>query len=487
MDGTRQAVITDVDEWISRAPGRKTAGIYRLTGVAGSGKSALAHEIARRCYEQRILAASFFFDRETADCNSPKKVWSTIAREMAGHDRDLVAPMAQALEDDPSIASAPPSRQFQSLILRTCNDSSPSHPAVIVIDALDEGVNTRADEEMLAILRDDLPKLGRPYSVFLTSRPDKNIERYLSNRDHIFEQFIELDSDENRSDVASYIGSRLRDVATEHILDESWPTQELLERFTERTEGLFIWASTVCEYIWFATDPEEELEQILADKSHQCLRAEEQMDRLYRLILSKCNWDDAFTRAYQLIMGAIVAAKRPLSASALQLLHHGVVKPNIVQRVVGSLGAVLSSSTQDESPLRIIHQTFRDFITTRASHNPDGHQISVNEQDHSARLAAICLRIMNEGLSGKISGTGYLERGMSDAGIPQVGEISEQLWYACEFWISHLDSVERLETSPTMEEMYEFLENRFILWIDVISSKSILQSINPILLRMKVI
>lgn len=472
----------DVDDWVSRAPERKTAGIYRLTGVAGSGKSAVAHQLARRYHDKKILAASFFFDRETVDRNSPKKVWSTIAREMAGHNSDLLAPLALRLEEDPSIASASPSRQFQSLILGTCKDLSSNTPTVIVIDALDEGMN----DEILEILRDDVPKLREGYCVLLTSRPDENIDHYLSNCEHVFQRFIDLSSEDNKADVASYIWSCLCAIAKRRKLDETWLKQEIYPKFIERAEGLFIWVSTVAAYIIRATDPKGELRKILADGHQQTLRAEEQMDRLYELILSNCHWDDAFESAYPLIMGAILAVQRPLSVSALQILHRDAIEPDVVKRIVGSLGAVLTSSENDERPLRIIHQSFRDFLTTRALHNPLRSRFFINEKEQSARLAVFCFRTMNEELSAGISGTGYLEEWVDDAGIPRVGEISEQLWYACEFWKSHLDSVENSEIGPLINEMKDFLPNRLILWIEIVSSKGTLQSVNTILLRAKV-
>lgn len=175
-----------------------------------------------------------------------------------------------------------------------------------------------------------------------------------------------------------------------------------------------------------------------------------------------------------------------LSASALQILHRDALKPNIVKRVLESLGAVLTASTEDGGPLRIIHQSFRDFITIRASHNPDRCRFSVDEKVHSIRLAIICLRIVNEELSNVISGMGYLEQWVRDEGIPGVGAISEPLWYACEFWISHLDNVETLGTGPLIVELNKFIGNRLILRMEVVSSKGTLQSLSEVLHRAKV-
>jgi len=54
-----------------------TARIFFLTSVAGAGKSTIAHTVAQRCHEERLLVSSFFFDRNFTD--RPKRLFSTVA------------------------------------------------------------------------------------------------------------------------------------------------------------------------------------------------------------------------------------------------------------------------------------------------------------------------------------------------------------------------------------------------------------------------
>jgi hypothetical protein len=51
----------------------------------------------------------------------------------------------------------------------------------IIIDALDEGYNT----DLLALLRDKVPKLPTTFRIFLTSRADEEIVSFLSQDKHI--------------------------------------------------------------------------------------------------------------------------------------------------------------------------------------------------------------------------------------------------------------------------------------------------------------
>jgi hypothetical protein len=53
--------------------------------MAGTGKSTIAHTIARAYFEQDRLAASFFFSRGGGDTGSASKFITTIAMQLAVH------------------------------------------------------------------------------------------------------------------------------------------------------------------------------------------------------------------------------------------------------------------------------------------------------------------------------------------------------------------------------------------------------------------
>jgi hypothetical protein len=53
--------------------------------MAGTGKSTIAHTVARAYFEQGRLAASFFFSRGGGDVGSASKFVATIALQLAMH------------------------------------------------------------------------------------------------------------------------------------------------------------------------------------------------------------------------------------------------------------------------------------------------------------------------------------------------------------------------------------------------------------------
>ncbi|KDQ10762.1 hypothetical protein BOTBODRAFT_75706, partial [Botryobasidium botryosum FD-172 SS1] len=74
LSDTREALLEEIWQWIKCSDTSDGAKIFCLTGVAGSGKSAIAHTVARRCHEEGLLASSFFFSRDVAERNNPRKL-----------------------------------------------------------------------------------------------------------------------------------------------------------------------------------------------------------------------------------------------------------------------------------------------------------------------------------------------------------------------------------------------------------------------------
>src|SRR5882762_3066494 len=150
LPGTRVTLLKDIWSWIHSADIGDAERIFWLSSVAGAGKSAVAHTIAKRCREEDLLGSSFFFDHSDEGRNNPKKLFSTIACDLANFNPDIRRQVVSAIELDRSIATAPISRQFDELLCAIMY--SGVNPVVIVIDALDEGYD--ADLQLLTILRD---------------------------------------------------------------------------------------------------------------------------------------------------------------------------------------------------------------------------------------------------------------------------------------------------------------------------------------------
>lgn len=154
---TRGVTLSIILEW-ARSPDRQN--VLWLRGVPRSGKSAIAHSVAQALYESGQLASCFFFDRQDRFHNTPQLLFTTIARDIASHHPTIAAEISEALEREPALGSAHFSRQFEAFISGPLRRHPIDQPIIVVIDALDETRRDGADTDLLAILRDELPKLS---------------------------------------------------------------------------------------------------------------------------------------------------------------------------------------------------------------------------------------------------------------------------------------------------------------------------------------
>ena len=478
LSDTRKALIDDIIEWIFLADGSAGAEIFWLSDVAGTGKSAIAHTIAQYCHDRGILGSSFFFDRDIPDRRTPQKLFSTIARDLVKLGNNLADYVSLVLEADRSVASACQTRQFDQLILKPFLHHSIGRPVVIVIDALDEG----CDLETLKVFRDNIPKLPGTFRIFMTSRPLYDIVTDLSEARHIRRRSIEIHGDSNLKDIAVYVRNRLHYISSRKQLSADWPGEARTNDLIKKSEGLFIWVSIASEYLCTSSRADQKLSTLLYERNLSSNSMETKMDSLYAEVLSTCDWSDHdFVQDYHSLMGAIMAVKSPLSASALQSLHR--TSPELdIDGVLRPLGSLLTGLYGDQ-PIHILHLSFRDFLTCRAQSSPIHQHLYVNEREHNHRLASLCLNVLNKDLMSQMPGTGYLTGSGSDQkGIPSVNKslISEVVWYACRFWTEHIIEIKEPQSDTLLDSLREFVTGKLMLWVEVLSTQYPVQNLSRV-------
>ncbi|KAF7978469.1 hypothetical protein HWV62_45591 [Athelia sp. TMB] len=474
MSGTRVATLSLILQW-SRSVDQHN--ILWLKGVAGSGKSAIAHAVAQMLHADGLLTSSFFFDRESPSCNTPRLLFTTIARDMARRSPTIAEDICATVESEPALASAHISRQFEAFLKGPLCRHPAERPVIVVIDALDESIRDESDTGLLTILRDGIAKLPSNFRLFLTSRPTRVIERFLSQKDHISSLLLDIGSAENRRDIAAYVDAMLLDAAIGLQMGAPWPDEALIRDLKLMADGLFIWITTVFSYLRNAHKPRAKLRALLSKyHPHGPLEPTKKIDALYGSILEVCgDWDDPdFRDDYALFMGAVMAVKRPLSLATLRALHgdkQELLLPNLPQR----FGSVLVGLHNEHEPIHTLHLSFREFITARAADNADTRKFFLSEKEHSQRVAGLCLRAMIRELADtSITGVGFLAKDEDDEpGIPQLAGVPEHLLYACESWGDHIHDIEGPINTGIMEILQEFLLRDDTTWVEIVSSQSI--------------
>ncbi|KAF7964467.1 hypothetical protein HWV62_7308 [Athelia sp. TMB] len=473
LPGTRVNILSLIHDWLRS---RDNCCIFCLKGVAGSGKTAISNAVAQALNADGLLSSCFFFDRANASRNTPRLLFSTIARDIAGLYPAIAADIAASLEKEPALASAHLSRQFEAFIAGPLRRHQIDRPIVLVIDALDEAVPDEADADLLTILRDEVAQLPTNIRIFITTRPTRVIQQALSDEEHITSHTLAIDSVETQHDIAAYIDFMVRSKAIRSQMGTPWPDQALIDDLKIRAGGHFIWIATVFAYLRSAHHPRRKLHMLLSSSSAhgQVVEHMRKIDYLYASILEACgDWNDPdFRKGYALFMGSIMAVKRPLSLAALRALHGGsqeLALESLPQR----FGSLLVGLQREDEPIHTLHLSFREFITVRAAERANTQKFFLSEKEHSQKLAELCLQTMVREMTGApITGGGYLTEFVIDMpSIPKLADISEQLLYGCESWSDHVCDIEG-PTIAVANILQEFLPHHHTTSIEIVASKS---------------
>ncbi|KAJ7607698.1 hypothetical protein FB45DRAFT_698893, partial [Roridomyces roridus] len=171
LPNTRQHYIDNVMTWICSDNVHGADQIFLVADVVGSGKTALAHTIAKQCFDTGLLASSFFFD-ETDHCVRPRDFVFKTAHDIGSKYPEVADEISAVLKADPRIIHfLPTTNLFERLVLGPLVRSQIRGPVALVIDAL----NDAETSDVPLILRTQIQQQAGLFRVFVTSRPDHAI------------------------------------------------------------------------------------------------------------------------------------------------------------------------------------------------------------------------------------------------------------------------------------------------------------------------
>ncbi|KAF8311319.1 uncharacterized protein EI90DRAFT_3097554 [Cantharellus anzutake] len=455
-----------------RNTGNSENRVLLVTAVAGAGKTSLAHSIAEECSKGGMLLLSFFF--KAGEQSRPDHLFSGMARSLATHDPTYRSYLISTIQKDPTLATASFPMQFEKLVAEPFRLKAPpsDSPGMVIIDALDE-CDEQAFKYLAKILWEQVPKLPSNIKFLVTSRQFGLLGPCLSNYSVIDRLSINLSDDANVRDCDIYIRMQLRELKNmhPHLKGELDDEDKLVQDMLGRAGGLFIWISTVFRYMQHTRRPPMRMLEELLDTGANRSKApaEGEMDRLYTRVLEKCDWgNNDFMHDYPIVMGAILIAQQPLSVAAWD----AILSPHLrspVHYTLEELSPLVSGVGDSHIPIRVLHQSFRDFLTERVGpQSPTLHRFAVDVRRENANVALRCIDILNKDLS-SVESLGLIEEGLSkEAQLPPIAEgtLSEQLYYACRYIVHHLNQVqEPLEVLNG--SFHAFLNQQVVHWVEV--------------------
>jgi hypothetical protein len=453
-------------EWIDGGGDRP---ICWFSGPAGFGKSAVAQAIADQCDTAHTLAASFFFSRGAGSRARITGLIPTLSYQLTLSIPDTKSSIQDILQSDPTIPYQSLEDQFQKLIVnpvRTLNE--PIGTMVIVIDALDECDDKAGIEQFI----ENLLRASRdlPFLFFMTGRAENHIIRWFAPPEiHSTTYCLALQEFDAHRDIHKFLQSRFSTILRQNPrlfqgVQPPWPSVEDVERLVEKSSGLFIFASTLVDFVTDGRDaPQEKLKSVLSTHAG--------LDPLYKQVFSAAPAINCFGR----VIGTIMLVRDQLSIDAIGRLLQ-ITTAEVLQTLL-AIQSILSIPDGNDEPVRILHASLRDFLTDKKRSG----DYFIDPPIRHTSITADCLKIMTE-----------------DAKENKLAH-NEATLYACQNWCHHLHAAlieedkTHLLNSMTSASLTSYLQNfksqSIGYWVNTLlhvpNSAHVINSLEEIILCLK--
>ena len=469
LPGTRETFLQEICDIFNNLDERAPR-VCLVTGVAGSGKSAVAHTIARLYDEQKRLGSSYFFVSTDVTNRNPKNLFTTIARDLSDHNPWYKSALWEVVKNDRALRTTQsPKEQLERLIIEPSKDIHAIGPLVIVIDALDESGVKASRRHLLSALSEQIAKNALPTNLrfLITARPETDILTELASSPHIVcKQMGDIPESIVNGDIERFIQHSLHQYTE---LESFWPHHEWRRLLVHHSQKLFQWASTACNVI--RGDGAEGLN--LRERFEILMQVDNSegvhpLDKLYQTILEQRFALVGAQHRFREVMAVVLSLNEPLSITSLSELFSGSLN---VRDIISPLGSLLDGVFDENKPIRPLHTSFYDFLLDNARSSIFSVHI---EPRHSLSLGLALLACMRNMLRFNICD--LKDSRVPNTAIPdlpmQVNRaIPPHLAYSCQYWMHHLQHANC--TPDLFTEITFFFKDIFPFWLEAISLLSL--------------
>jgi hypothetical protein len=467
--GTRVAFLDFIISWVNDPASEHGLVLF---GQAGTGKSSIAHEIARLFNKMHRLTSSFIFLRREQSVRKAYHLFTTLARDLADRYPSFKIALGKVVKDntDLRLGTRDYHSLFESLILEPLKDLHIVGPILVVIDALDESGDTAGRIGLHSFLAENLKRLPSNFRVVITSRPEHAIVSVLARASSVKIKYMndtELAA-ETHEDILTFLREKLR----------SDKFGDYVEALAKKAEGLFQWAAVASQLV---LDPPERfdyseemcIKQLLEPSTKR--RGQDLLDELYKEVLEGYFKDQEARDLFRSVVGQLITSIEPLTIrSLIPLRQHASYNKRSDAAVTGllqRLGSLLSNVNSSDKNLPIIplHTSFRDFLINQDKSG----DFCVGVRDAHHQLADSCLNLLLDPLNGLKFNicnleTSYLANDDVEDLKTRVDEhISPALFYACRFWDDHLKHTDF--NAGRFGEVETFFKEKFLFWLETLS------------------
>lgn len=458
--------------------------------MAGTGKSTISRTVAQSLASKKVLGASFFFKRGEQDRGSARKLFTTIASRLVANEPALAASIRDAIDADPTLPNKALKDQFEHLIRKPLQSlegrpTKPKRMIVLVIDALDECEQEDDIKVIISLLSQARTLSSVRLRTFVTSRPELPIRLGFNTIKGQYQDLVlhEIPKPVIEHDIAAFLEYRLKEIRDEYNalsagnrqLPSNWPGTEAIQTLVQMAIPLFIFAATTCRFI--QDDPASRLNEVLNYHSMTEHDESDQFNATYRPILDRLiagkkeTAKKSLVEEFRTVVGSIVLLAEPLSTASLANLLN--IPLSVIDRRLMSLHSVLSVPTSAESPVRIFHLSFRDFLVDHDKR--DTNPFWVSERVTHEKIANRCLELLSSDnrLKKNICNLDISGMARVDVGSAVISShLPAAVRYACLYWVYHLEQSRPAEGKACITDDHQacvFLKRHFLHWLEALS------------------
>jgi len=189
----RTDITESITSWVNQDNEQQ---IYLLLGPKGSGKSTIAHTIARQFDAIVRLGSSYCFSRAARDKRNATNLFSTIARDLADYDPQYMKALWGTVKDKRALRETiNPLIQFNRFILIPASQMTCIGPVLVVIDGLEHSGSESARKDLLIALAEKGAELPRNFKLLVTCRPEEDICAAFEGKSHVVQKHLEHHAD----------------------------------------------------------------------------------------------------------------------------------------------------------------------------------------------------------------------------------------------------------------------------------------------------
>lgn len=332
-----------------------------MNGPVGTGKSAIAQNVAHLAAERGQLSSAFFFRSDNTRSSTTHLV-PTLVYEMTQQIPHTLDSVRQTISTNPLVFSSSLDCQIHSVLLPPLKiPFKSSRPCkLVIIDGLDECPDTGTQREIIQSFISSFLSASTeiiPHKLLIVSRPEPQISGAFlafNIRPHV--KHLSLESRETEDDIEIFLRDKLREIKDTypHHLPDIWPDEGSFRELQKRSAGSFAYASAVIRFLSSRKDhPQRALQGVLSVRPRRVTAAFTELDALYRHILLCLEPNICFTVQKVLCLYLYDRCSVPLLAAGLS------EEQSLVEI---TLTHVPSLIWLNHFEVRFHHRSFEEFV-----------------------------------------------------------------------------------------------------------------------------